>query len=282
MKQLQLLLPVAQPSLMPATLLALSSQVSQAYVPVARPTFKPTTLLALCSQVNKVCPKCARPLFIKKGKNWVKDYEIAHIYPLNPTPAELAMLAGEPKLSEDPNDERNLIPLCFTCHKLYDTDKTLEDYRALKKIKERLLGQDVQRRIQFEYQIESDIVTIMGALMSEATKQAFDADFVAKEIDNKLVGEISSLTKQKIKNDVSSFYLFVRNQLAEIEKMAPGQGVLIAMQVKVFYTKQKALNLTQQQIFQNTVDWIVSKTPNGTEEAAAVVAAFFVQNCELF
>lgn len=277
-EQLQLFLPVAQPSLT----LALSSQVSRASASVARPTFKPTTLLALCSQVNQVCPKCGRPLFIKKAKNSVKDYEIAHIYPLNPTPAELAILLGEQKLSGGPNDECNLIPLCFTCHKLYDTDKTLEDYRALKKIKERLLGQDAQRRIQYEYQIESDIATIMDALMLEATTEVLDADYVAKEIDTKLVGEISNLTKQKIKNDVSSFYLFVRNQLAEIEKTVPGQGVLIAMQVKLFYTKQKGLNLTQQQIFQNTVGWILSRTRNGTEEAAAVVAAFFVQNCELF
>lgn len=277
-EQLQLFLPVTQPS----STLALSSRVSQASVSVARPTFKPTTLLALCSQVNQACPKCGRPLFIKKAKNSVKDYEIAHIYPLNPTPPELALLFSEPKLSEDPNDESNLIPLCFTCHKLYDTDKTLEDYRALKKIKERLLGQDAQRRIQYEYQIESDIATIMDALMSEATTEVLDADYVAKEIDTKLVGEISNLTKQKIKNDVSSFYLFVRSQLAEIEKTVPGQGVLIAMQVKVFYTKQKGLNLTQQQIYQNTVGWILSRTPNGTEEAAAVVAAFFVQNCEIF
>jgi hypothetical protein len=247
-----------------------------------RPTFSPTTLLVLCAQVNQVCPKCGRPLYIKKGKRSIKDYEIAHIYPLHPTEAEKILLRDEQKLCDDPNDELNLIPLCFTCHKLYDTGKTIEEYRELKKIKERLTNRSAQLRVFHEFRIEEEIVQIIDALMADSDPDIFDTAYVAKGVDAKLIGEILPLTKRKIKNDVSSFYLFIREQLAEVERRTPTQGMLIAQQVKTFYLKQKVTGFTQQEIYQNVVRWITSKAPSGAEDAAAAVVAFFVQNCELF
>lgn len=247
-----------------------------------RQKFSPTTILALCAQVSQVCPKCGKPLYIKKGTRSVKDYEIAHIYPLNPTPAEELLLKNEPKLCDDPNDESNLIPLCFTCHKLYDTGKTLEDYRELVKIKERLTDRAAQLRVFHEFRIEGEIVEIINDLMADSHSAVFDVEYVAKGVDDKLVGQISPLTKRKIKNDISSFYLFIRDQLAEIERRIPTQGMLIAQQVKTFYLKQKAAGHTQQDIYQNVVRWILSKSPDGADDAAAALAAFFIQNCEIF
>ncbi|MFZ6638407.1 ABC-three component system protein [Undibacterium sp. TC4M20W] len=247
-----------------------------------RKSFSPTTILALCAQVSQICPKCAKPLFIAKRSQSVKDFEIAHIYPLNPTLEEVKLLQSESKLCDEPNDERNLIPLCFTCHKLYDTAKTLQDYRELKTIKEQLISQTAQLRIFHDYQIEKEITLVIDALMKDEHQGGDEVEYVAKNIDIKLNGTISGMTKQKIKNDVSSFYLFIREQFAELERKTPMQAVLIASQVKTFYLKQKNQNLSQQEIFQNTVRWIRSKSPNGTDEAAAAVAAFFVQNCELF
>jgi hypothetical protein len=249
---------------------------------VPRPTFKQTLVLMLCTQVSEVCPKCGKPLFIRKGGKDIKDYEIAHIYPLNPTAAEYELLKFEMRLSSDPNDEKNLIPLCFTCHKIYDTEKTLDDYRGLVKIKSELIKKREQLRIFHDFKIEEEIVGIIGSLMNGCADLDFDEEYKAKAVDQKLVGDISALTKRKIKNDVSSFYLFIKGQLADLERATPSQGMLIAQQVKTFYVKQKTLGLTQQEIYQNVVRWIVSKSPSGADDAAAAVAAFFVQNCELF
>jgi len=201
---------------------------------------------------------------------------------LNLTLVEQALLQDEPKLCEDPNDERNLIPLCFTCHKIYDTAKTLEDYRDLKKIKEQLVSQAAQLRVFYDYQIEKEIALVIDALMEDDHQDGNSPEYVAKNIDAKLNGTISGITRQRIKNDVSSFYLFIREQFAELERRMPSQAVLIASQVKTFYLKQKSQSLSQQDIFQNTVQWIRSKSPKGSDEAAGAVAAFFVQNCELF
>jgi hypothetical protein len=176
-----------------------------------RQKFSPTTILALCAQVDQVCPKCGKPLFIKKGTRSVKDYEIAHIYPLHPTTAEKLLLKDEPKLCEDPNDELNLIPLCFTCHKLYDTGKTLEDYQDLVNVKERLTDRAAQLRVFYEFRIESEIVEIIDALMGDSNSTVFDVAYVAKGVDDKLVGQILPLTKRKIKNDL---IMFVRQNSA--------------------------------------------------------------------
>lgn len=39
---------------------------------------------ALVTQVNRVCPLCVELLYYKKKGRSFKDYELAHIYPLNP------------------------------------------------------------------------------------------------------------------------------------------------------------------------------------------------------
>ena len=48
--------------------------------------------VALLSQVSRVCPLCAEPLFYRKGRKSFKNYEIAHIYPLNPSQEEKLLL----------------------------------------------------------------------------------------------------------------------------------------------------------------------------------------------
>ncbi|MAK92040.1 MAG: HNH endonuclease, partial [Oleibacter sp.] len=51
--------------------------------------------VALLSQVSRVCPLCAEPLFYKKSGKSFKNYELAHIYPLNPTKEENQLLQDE-------------------------------------------------------------------------------------------------------------------------------------------------------------------------------------------
>ena len=73
--------------------------------------------IALVSQVERVCPLCSDPLFDKKKTRSYKNYEIAHIYPLNPLPEEKELLENEERLSKEVNHENNVIALCFKCHR---------------------------------------------------------------------------------------------------------------------------------------------------------------------
>ena len=56
----------------------------------------------------------------------------------------------------------------------------------------------------------------------------------------------------------------------------------ILSSAKAFYQKQKLVTSNKQEIFDNTVQWIRRKHPATSNQAAEVVAAFYVQNCELF
>ena len=248
----------------------------------ARPSISRALEVALCTQVNEACPNCGKPLFKKKGKAVHKEYEIAHIYPLNPTPNEIELLKDQKRLSSDSNHEHNLIPLCFTCHSIFDNPKTIDGYQELMEKKEKLIKQSDQHQIFQQYHIEEDIIRVINSLLDDNVEFGEPTNFEAKTVDSKLSGSIKPLTKRKIKSDVSSYYLFVRDRFAEMEKLSPMTAVLIAQQVKTFYVKQKSLCLSQQEIFQNTVDWINLKFKPSSEDAANVIAAFYVQNCELF
>jgi len=238
--------------------------------------------LALCAQVDGACPLCGAPLFLKKAGRNYRQFEIAHIYPLHPTPSEVALLSNEEHLSDDKNSSENLIPLCFSCHSMYDDGKTLDKYREMVKIKKELLREGQQKQIFLQYEIEAELNEIIDFLCDDAADFPIQDSFQAKRVDEKLDRSVRPLTKQKIKNDVSSFYLFVRDRFSDLERVDPNKAVLIAHQVKCFYLKQKTLGLVQQQIYDNTVRWIQSKRPEVSQEASGVIAAFFVQNCELF
>lgn len=249
-----------------------------------RPAIGKALEIKLCTQVEEACPgpNCATPLFKLKGKSLYKEYEIAHIYPLHPKPHEVMLLQNEERLSVDPNHEDNLIPLCFSCHNIFDNPKTLDGYRNLVKIKKALINKSARISIFKQYQLEEEIASLIRSLVDDNVDFGEPSQFDAKNVNSKLSGEINSITKAKIKSDISYFYLFIRDRFAEMERLSPTKAVLIAGQVKTFYLKQSTLSLTQQEIYHNTVAWIVSKFKPSSQQAAEAIAAFYIQNCELF
>jgi hypothetical protein len=91
-----------------------------------------------------------------------------------------------------------------------------------------------------------------------------------------------SQTRRKIHHNVSDYFVHVRQRFQKLDREKPGTAVLISSQVKTFYLAQKQQGWSQQQIFAGVVSWIVAKTKPKTQEAAEIVASFFVQNCEVF
>ncbi|MDO8961853.1 MAG: hypothetical protein Q7V02_07115 [Methylophilus sp.] len=236
----------------------------------------------LKAQVKNNCPLCPNQLSEKKKTNRVNLSDIAHIYPLHPTPEELEMLKGEIVLNEDPNHEDNLIPLCLSCHKKYDTHKTKEEYRALVAIKKNLIDNDIQRAMWKEYSLESEVIQLINDLLNNESVASTDISYVPKKIDEKLDGTLSLITKRRIHQNVQYYFLTVKKRLSEIERERPYAATLISTQVKVFYQAQKAKNFPQARIYESVCNWIMHKTDQPTTEASEIVTAFFIQNCEVF
>ncbi|MBI2332643.1 MAG: HNH endonuclease [Chloroflexi bacterium] len=239
--------------------------------------------ISLVSQVNRVCPLCQEPLFYQKNNKTHKNYELAHIYPLNPTLFEQKLLEKEPRLSDNVNDEDNLIPLCKICHGQFDNPRTVEEYRKLFTIKKSLIERNTQENIWKKYSIEEEINEIIEAIYNDIQLEG-DAkiDFNPKEIDDKLDETITRPTKRKIKNNVTDYYILIRDNFAELDSTKGDLSETISLQIKTYYLKQKGMGFEQQKIFDNIVMWIHTKTSPKTYDAAEILTSFFVQNCEVF
>ena len=90
----------------------------------SRKNFSENTQQFLYDEVKGKCPLCLNSLTYEKNNKLYKDFEIAHIYPLNPTKDEIELLKDEIRLG-NVNDLTNLIALCPNCHNQYDKPRTI-------------------------------------------------------------------------------------------------------------------------------------------------------------
>ena len=248
-----------------------------------RKTFSNAQQIALGTQVNSICPICDTPLFYEKSGHNYKGYQIAHIYPLNPNTDEVQLLKNEERLSEDVNHKNNLIPLCTKCHVKFDKPRTVDEYKNLVEIKKLLIKKEEQQDLRQQYIINDNISKIIESLYTEhISNLESDIDFIPKKVDKKLNDSISKPTKRKIKHHVADYYIFIKNKFKSIDEIHPGSANLISSQIKTFYLVQNRLESDQQNIFNNIVDWIHAKSHSKNNDAAEIIASFFIQNCEIF
>jgi len=208
---------------------------------------------------------------------------LTHIYPLNPTSDEIKLLENEERLSEDVNDERNIIPLCKNCHGKFDSPRTVDEYRQLLLIKKKLISNTLQEKFWSEYNLEEQISEVISALYRNPEVDIdVEIDFTPRALDEKLNDTMSNLTGRKIHHNVRDYYYQIKRQLGLLDQKYEDLSEAIACQVKAYYIKQKSLGSSQQEIFENIVLWLNVKTKPKTSEATEILASFYVQNCEVF
>jgi hypothetical protein len=228
-------------------------------------------------------PKCDSSLIYEKGGRRNKNYEIAHIYPLNPTKDEVSLLLGVEQLNQDVNHPDNLIPLCISCHTKFDNPRTREGYLELLNIKKAFISKSQQQNLWATFHIEEEVFRIIEILYEErSTEEECEIEYDPLEIDRKVNNSMDALTKRKVKNNVSAYFPIIKRKLAEMDVQKARAGELISSQIKTFYLKQLSTTVNQQEIYVNIVKWIEIKTKPKTVEAAEILAAFFIQNCEIF
>ena len=236
----------------------------------------------MVTQVDRICPLCDEPLFYKKGSSNYKNYELAHIYPLNPTAEEASLLKDEETLSDDVNDVNNIIPLCKSCHGRFDRPRTVEEYRQLVSHKKQLLQKSYQQSLWKEYKIEEELTTVIESLYTDDALNNCKITFHPKEVEQKLGDTISKLTKRKIANHVTDYFVPIREKFAAMDQDLPDFSESVSAQIKSYYMAQKRANLDQQEIYDNIASWIRAKTKPQTNDAPEILTSFFVQNCEVF
>ena len=228
------------------------------------------------SEVNGFCPKCGKPLIKKTSKSYIKQYEIAHIYPCNPTSKDLDILKSvAPPINTEAFE--NKIALCFDCHNEYDEAKRTERYFELCEIKSKLLNKRFITERGYYYPLEDEISVILSKLsnITDAEIGSLKLNMKALKIKDKLE-EDYRLLRAEIEGNVTKYF-------ALIQKMLKARGTerfeLIALQVRSFYIACTTQCSDKTLIFDEITKWISIKSKVSNKRACAIIAAFFVQNC---
>lgn len=239
----------------------------------------------LYAETGGCCPLCTLPiLFQKKGSiKPSKGYEVAHIYPLNPTQSQATDLAGHP-VPADINALENVIALCPTCHTKYDKDFKLDELVRIRKIKDGYLSEARAKLTASQHTIQEEVYEILDAIA------AFDFDetalsptnFDVSTVDKKLKTGMSPLQKREIKANAISFYVRIRDHIRTLEQQDQASVRILQNQVNSYYLAMNKQNPENKDlVFNYVAQWISAKT-NKPILAAKVLTSFFVQNCEVF
>jgi len=237
----------------------------------------------LFDEVYGRCPICGKSLTHSKNGQIYRTFEVAHIYPANPKPEEVTLLAEEERLSDDVNDLRNVVAVCRICHKKFDTPRTIEEYRTWVRMKKKILEENEIKDAYALFNIESDIFSVLETLSSVAINEDLvPLSLTSLKIDEKANETLPYILKRTIKNNVVDYFEFIRQCFSNIDKATPYKFSTIAAQIRSFYSKCMQINDNQEIVYYALVNWLDEKTNHLSRQACEILIAFFVQDCEVF
>lgn len=237
----------------------------------------------LFNEVHGRCPFCGQQLSHKKNGKFYRTFEIAHIYPVNPSEEEEKLLASEERLSEDVNSLNNLIAVCKICHKIFDTPRTVNEYRNWVKTKKKLLEEKNIKDNYYLFNIEDEIADVINTINTlELEESLVPLSFDSLKVDEKTNETLPFILKRSIKNNVVDYFNYIKKQFNDVEKVTPYKFSTIASQIRSFYYKCMQINSNQETVYHSLVDWLDEKTNHHSKTACEVLIAFFIQDCEVF
>ncbi|HDZ8847540.1 TPA: HNH endonuclease [Aeromonas veronii] len=244
-----------------------------------------TIKMSLLSEVQGKCPLCRKSLIKRKTSNTpVRVFDVAHIYPLNATPSEIILLANEEKLCEDIDSEGNFIVLCKECHKIYDTKKTVEEYRQLVEIKKTINKIHSLTQTWDAQTLHRDI-SIVAEKISNLSKDELAGtklSYNALKISEKTDITFGQVNEMKVNVFVINYFTYIKEALKHLEMQRKASSLFICNQVRTFYTALLLQNFSQSQIFEHMCEWFMVNTGITERTKAEVLVSYFIQNCEIF
>lgn len=166
--------------------------------------------MVLYNEVSGRCPICGKKLTYSKNNRILRKFEIAHIYSANPRSEEIILLQDEKRLSEDVNSLKNVIAVCRDCHKIFDTPRTVEEYRKWFSLKTNLINNAKIKDTYELFNIEEEISGILEKInSSEYEFEALELSLKSLQIDQKVNSTLNYITKRTIKDDVVNYFNYI-------------------------------------------------------------------------
>jgi len=243
-----------------------------------------TVKMSLLCEVDGSCPLCRRDLVVKKEKKNVRVFDVAHIYPLNATEYEVAILKGEELLSCDIDCEDNFIALCKECHKIYDTQKSVKEYRHLVAIKKEINKIKELSKLWDKQTLHKDISIVADkiGLMDETLLKSTQLSYNALKVSEKKDETFGILNELKVTHFILNFFIPIREVLKDLEKQEKAKSTFICSQVKSYYALLLMQDFGQDQIFEKMTEWFMTNTGINDRSKSEVLVSYFIQNCEVF
>jgi len=243
-----------------------------------------TVKMSLLCDVQGACPLCNRNLVKKEANKIVRVFDVAHIYPLNATAREKTILRDEEHLTEEIDSEGNFLPLCKECHKIYDTQKTVEEYRKLVEIKKAISKVKVLTQTWDKQTLHKDISIVAERIENLEDDEIIKTklSFEALKLSDKKNDSFSMLNQIKVSQYILSFYVPIRESLKKLEKEERAKSLFICTQVRSYYALLLTQDTDQNYIFEKLCEWFMTNTGIKDRDKAEVLVSYFIQNCEVF
>lgn len=246
---------------------------------------KPTAAqeLIYLGEVQDKCPKCGKPLVRPGTRKVNKEFEVAHIFPCNPTADDLAVLEGVELYGHDSETMDNKIALCHDCHEDYDNNKTKEKYEYFLALKKKLSASyQVQMNVA-QFNIEQELKDVISRLSTFTSEDIPDThlDYNPKTISEKIDGAKHYLLKDSIEHDVRTYFVFIQKEIEYYCKQSNADIESVALAFKGSYLKCKQKNLGVEDTFSTLITWVTSKV-GCSDTVAHILVSYFVQNCEVY
>lgn len=243
-----------------------------------------TVKMSLLCDVQGACPLCSRNLIVRRSGKTVRVFDVAHIYPLNATEHERKILANEEILADDIDSEPNFMALCKKCHKIYDTQKTAEEYRQLVAIKKNI-NKAKELSATWDIQTLHRDISIVASKIGEMDEKSISKtklSYDALKVSDKTDATFGMINEMKVSQYVLSFFVPIRESLKSLELQEKAKSAFIYSQVKSYYTLLLMKNYDQKEIFEKLCEWFMTNTGITERDKAEVLVSYFIQNCEVF
>lgn len=243
-----------------------------------------TVKMSLLCEAKGACPLCSRSLIVKRAGKTVRVFDVAHIYPLNATEHEKEILANEEVLVDDIDSEPNFIALCKKCHKIYDTQKTVEEYRQLVAIKKSINKAKELAATWDKQTLHKDISVVASKIgaMDEQSISSTKLSYDALKVSDKTDDTFGIINEMKVSQYVLSFFIPIRDSLKSLELQEKAKSAFIYAQVRSYYTLLLMKGYDQKEIFEKLCSWFMTNTGITERDKAEVLVSYFIQNCEVF
>lgn len=253
-------------------------------IQIRRANVNDTVKMSLLCEAQGKCPLCNRALVVKRNGKNVRVFDVAHVYPLNATEHEKKILAGEELLTSNIDSEENFIALCKECHKIYDTKKTVIEYRNLVEIKKTFSKIKKLSETWDKQTLHQDIYKVAESLenLSQKSIEKNQLSYNALKLSDKKDDTFGFINEMKVSQYILNFFIPIRNSLISLEKEERAKSMFICSQVKSYYVLLYMEGFNQADIFEKMCEWFMTNTGINERTKAEVLVSYFIQNCEVF